>query len=539
MMLREAVFLFSGTTVRLNDIPPGGVGIRLLGSRHGKCVYRVTVQTRFQGSYDFAVNVNHSLTKEQVQEEMQWLILSGASQVRDPLVEDFGGYWDDQDLWTEEFVPGETLDRALRRLSRQKDVEERFPQLWPFFVWSALSAYVDFWNRTGRRWEISDPSMANVIVPTHDYQTGARIVSVSSRRPHAGLIAMMRSFRENLVRAAEREYPILEDIVDWDVIFSSVLEILGEEEGLRAILAALQSEGDAVPQDLKEALWRYVGAIEARGFLPMRLLFAAKRYRRWAALSAEPTPQARAQTLQELYDTYGLRRLAASYPETRVRFFRETVFRDAQKPLVEGLDVLIGRLRRGEMVGDDLTDAVADVRAKLELGPDEDYFLARLSFPYLRPEDAAGFVRTDLGGRRQTEIVVTLEDEEETPFQVRHALNPKEVGRLHRLFLAAKLDVFFRPEHQYLVALNERGQIIGGIYYEMEEGGKSAHMDKIVVAERFRKKGVADGLMRELFNRLRATGVKTVTTGFFRPEFFYAYGFAIEKRYAGLVKSLE
>jgi long-subunit acyl-CoA synthetase (AMP-forming) len=29
--LREAVFLFSGTTVRLNDIPPGGVWIRLLG----------------------------------------------------------------------------------------------------------------------------------------------------------------------------------------------------------------------------------------------------------------------------------------------------------------------------------------------------------------------------------------------------------------------------------------------------------------------------------------------------------------------------
>ena len=77
------------------------------------------------------------------------------------------------------------------------------------------------------------------------------------------------------------------------------------------------------------------------------------------------------------------------------------------------------------------------------------------------------------------------------------------------------------------------------LFYEDEEDGTSAHLEKIVVAERFRKKGVADGLMRELFNRLRATGVKTVTTGFFRPEFFYAYGFAIEKRYAGLVKNLE
>ena len=44
--------------------------------------------------------------------------------------------------------------------------------------------------------------------------------------------------------------------------------------------------------------------------------------------------------------------------------------------------------------------------------------------------------------------------------------------------------------------------------------------------------------MKELFNRVRAVGAVTVTTGFFRPEYFYAYGFKIEKRYAGLVKEL-
>jgi GNAT superfamily N-acetyltransferase len=104
--------------------------------------------------------------------------------------------------------------------------------------------------------------------------------------------------------------------------------------------------------------------------------------------------------------------------------------------------------------------------------------------------------------------------------------------------LAARLDVRFRPEHRYLVALNPRDQIIGGIYYDLEEAGEQAHLEKIVVAERYRRKGVSDGLMREFFNRLRAAGVRRVTTGFFRPEYFYALGFAIEKRYAGLVKEL-
>lgn len=538
--LREAVFLFSaGVNLRLGDIPPGGVSVRHLGTKHGKSVYRVTVQTRGQDSHDLAANVNHSLTKSEVQEEIHWLILCGESAGRDPLVEEFGGYWAEQDLWSEEFVAGETLARAARRLSRHPDEQERLRQMWPFFAWSALAAYVDFWNRTGRRREISDPTLTNVIVPTHDYHTGARIVSISARRPHAGLIPMIRSFQADFVEPAEAQYPALRGLVGWDVIFSSVLEVVGEEEGLHMFRELLWQDRGTLPADLRGPLDRYVTTVEGRGFLPMRLFFAAKRYRRWAELSPESTPQARARTLQDLYDTYGLQRLAQAYPEVRARFFRETAFLDAAPELATGLEEIIRRLRRRELVSDQLLDAISELRARVQLGPDEDYFLARLSFPHLRPEDAARFVRADLGGRRQSEIVVALEDQEGNPYRVRHALNPREVAQLHRLFLAAKLDVRFRPEHQYLVAIHERGQIIAGIFYEVEEEGRSAHLEKIVVAERYRKKGVADGLMNEFFNRMRAAGVKTVTTGFFRPEYFYAYGFRIEKRYAGLVKSLE
>jgi N-acetylglutamate synthase-like GNAT family acetyltransferase len=270
----------------------------------------------------------------------------------------------------------------------------------------------------------------------------------------------------------------------------------------------------------------------------MRLHFAVTRYLRWAALSADSTPQARARTLQEFWETYGLARVSRKYPETRARFFLETVLRDAPAPLAAGLEEIVLALRRRALDGDALVDAVTELRSRLEVAPDDDYFLARLSFPYLRPEDAATFVQAAPGGRSLSDIVVTLEDHDGAPFQVRHALSPKEVGRLHRLFVAAKLDIRFRPEHQYMVAVNDRGVLIGGITYEMEDEGQSAHLEKIVVAERLRKKGVADGLMKEFFNRVRAAGAKTVTTGFFRPEYFYGYGFKIEKRYAGLVKEL-
>jgi long-subunit acyl-CoA synthetase (AMP-forming)/GNAT superfamily N-acetyltransferase len=537
--LREAIFLFSGgAEPRLPDIPPGGIWIRPLGARPDKAVYRITLQTRFQGSYDLAVNVNRGRAKERVREEIHWLVLCGEPGAHDPLVEDFGGYWPEQDLWSEEFIPGESLDRTLRRVARQGD-DERFRALWPFFAWSALAAHVDFWNRTGRQREIADPGMANVIVPSHDYQSGARIVSVSAVRAHRGLVPMLRFFREEFIDPVESTYPVLKGAAGWDMLFAPVMEVVGEEEGTRLLREALHREGRELPADMRNGLARFLDGVEHRGFRPLRLYFAILRYRRWAALSTGPTPAARARTLQEFWETYALAKLARDYPETRAQFFLQTVFKDAPAPLVEGLEEIVVRLRRRELAGDALIDAIADLRARLDVSPDDDYFLARLSFPYLRPEDAAGFVVHDApGGRAQNEIVVTLEDHDGASFQVRHALSPKEVARLHRLFLAASLDVRFRPEHQYLVAVNDKGTLIGGIFYELEDEGRSAHLEKIVVAERYRKKGVADGLMKEFFNRVAASGAVAVTTGFFRPEYFYGYGFKIEKRYAGLVKEL-
>jgi len=537
-LLGGSIFLLYGKIVRLTDIPPGGVWIRLLGERHGKAVYRITVQTRAEESFELAANVNRELNREQVSAEVQWLILCSDMPGREPVVEDFGGYVPEEDIWAEEFIPGATLDRELRRLARRSDGGEQLTQAWPFAAWNAMSAFVDFWQRTRRTCEIAELSPTDIVVPTHDYHRGSRIVSLSVRCDHRGISPMLQSFKDRFVDSIEHQYPVLEGRVDWDVIFSSVLEVLGESEGLATLEGALEpSAGSSA--ELRSALQAFVSTVRNRGFLPMRLFFAAKRYRRWERLVEDATLQARGRTLLEFYETYGLDALARANPEFRLRYFRETVFRDSSPELTNGLDDLIGKLRSGEMREAELAEAVADLRRRLKVEPDDDYFLARIPFAYLRPEDAVDFVSSDMGGEYQSEIVVSLEDADGAAFRVRHALLPKEVERLHRLFLAAKLDVRFGPEHKYLVAINNKEQIIGGIYYTVEESGESAHLEKIVVAERYRRKGVADGLMRQFFNRLRAAGFNTVTTGFFRPEYFYSYGFKIERRYAGLVKSLE
>jgi long-subunit acyl-CoA synthetase (AMP-forming)/GNAT superfamily N-acetyltransferase len=538
-LLAEAAFILSDkATVALADIPPGGVWIRRIGEDQAKSVYRVAVKTRMLEPIDVVINLNRRLSESQIEEEIDWMIICAEPRGSGPLVELFGGSWESHGLWTEEFIPGETIDHALNRLSRRQQDDERYRSIWPHAAWSGLARYVDFWNRTGRRLVIADPTPGKLIVPMHDYQTGARLVSITSRQPFVSIVSMLQSFREQFVERVEREHLRLEGLVDWNVILSSVLEVIGEQEGCALLRQIQTSRDDHLTEDLRIAAENYVDAVERLGFLPRRLFFAVQRFRRWLKINPNATLSAQAATLGELHETYGLQSLESMYPETRARFFRETVFRHAGQHLGDALVDIIQRLRRRQIQPSDLSAVVTDLRTQLNLTPEENYFLTRLSYPYLRPEDEAELVASAPGGASQSDMVVTMIDADGDAFQIRHALSPREIGRLHRMFLSAKLPLEFRPEHRFLIAVNDRGILTGGLFYELQPEARTAHMDKIVVAERYQRKGLATALLEELCRRLKTAGCRSLTTGFFRPQFFYRHGFVIEGGYAGLVRSL-
>ena len=499
----------------------------------------MAVRTRSREQFDLAVNLNHDLTDEQVAEEIDWLVVCGGAGDGEPLVELFGGWWPEQQLWTEEFIAGSTLDRTLKRMSRQARERARLHAVWLSTAWSALAAYVEFWDRSGRQLEVADPKPSNVVASTHDYHASARLVSISARRPFTSVSSMLSSFCRQFIAPVEQLYPELAGLAGWVTPCAALLEVVGEAEGQRLLQQVLDDPATADDQLLQTQVTGFLESVRRRGFLPLRLFFAGKRFRKWMRLNADATTRAKARTLGEIYSTYGLQWLQECYPEARTRFFRDTVLCSSVPALTEGLDNIITRLRRQEMGADEVGAAVADLRAHLELEPDDDYFLARLSYPYLRPEDEAVYVAATAAGAQQSEMVVTVSDSRGDAFRVRHALSAKEIGRLHRLFLAAKLSVQFRKEHRFLVAVSERGHLMGGLFYENLAEARTAHMDKVVVAEAYRGRGIAGQLIEQLCNRCMTAGLTSVTTGFFRPQFFYRLGFAVEKRYAGLVRQLK
>jgi len=470
-------------------------------------------------------------------------VQTGSISGDEQLVEEFGGYWAEYNLWSEEYVQGETAGKFLKRIARQQkdEIVDRLHLLWPFFIWSAATGYLKFWMRTSRTMEIKDPSPDNIIVPVHDYQTGTRIISISARQEHQDMLSLIRNIFEKFVENSEEMHAVLKGIGKYKYIFSGVIEALGIEHGLRILKECLEiSRLNKNKQELKklsDELLEYISHIEEFGFLPKKLYFAIKRYHRWFILTSDPTIAARAETLSELYNTYQLHNLEIENPETRIRFFKATVFSGSSDDLLIRLEKIIRGQRVGNISQNNLSQYISAIQNELTLSEDEVFFLTRLTYPHLSPTDSADLITMEAGGVSDLDVVVRLQDYDGDEFRVRTPVNPKEITRLHQLFLNNNLTVYFTPEHRYLIAINERGHLVGGLFYSVMDE-KTAHIEKIVVTNSYRKKGVSDGLLNEFFKRMKSDHRSYVTTGFFRPEYFYRFGFKTERKYAGLVRKL-
>ncbi len=237
-IIREAIFLFSGgTLIRLNDILPSGVWISKFTESDDRSVFRVTVQTRFQGGFDISIHLNRNIPPEMLAEELKWKVIAGTEINGEKLAARFGGVWDDYNIWTEEFINEETVERFIRREYKKKDdaAIEKLRNLWKFFVWNAAAAYVKFWKLSEMRMELTDTTPDGIVVSSHDYQTGCIITSFSKRRESRSTLDFIMNFFESFVKNTEEKYPKIKKASVWNAIFSGIIEAEGLDGGVQLI----------------------------------------------------------------------------------------------------------------------------------------------------------------------------------------------------------------------------------------------------------------------------------------------------------------
>jgi long-chain acyl-CoA synthetase len=542
-IIREAIFLFSGSVlISLNSILPSGVWVSKYAETENRTVFRVTVQTRFQGGFDLAIHLNKNISPEVIAEEIKWKIIAGTEVNKEKLAAKFGGLWEEYKLWTEEFIGDESVERLIRREYKRNDEAtfEKLRNLWKFFVWNAAAAYVKFWKLSDMKMELTDITPDGIIVSPHDYQTGCIITSFYKSKKTKSTLDFIMNFYLSYVLQTEEKYPQIKKASVWNAIFSGIIEALDIDDGTNLINKfrhELNASNVEKKDDIVSRIDSFLRNIKNHGYLPKQLYFSVKRFHRWHNLNRNASLAAQAEMIYELYETYRLFDLEEQYPAARTRFFLETVFYNSPQRFKDVLRELVRKQRHRKISKEESLRLISALHFEFELDEKETYFITRLGYPHLKPSDSAALLNIKTEIASQPNLVVQLQDDDGNIFTIRNPINPKEISKLHQLYLEANLAVNFRPEHQYLVAVSERGFIIGGVfYYHSDE--ETVHMEKIVVSNRYRRKGISEGLMNELFNRIKSDNTKFVTTGFFRPEYFYRFGFKIERKYSGLVKEL-
>ena len=546
-LLREAVFLFhQRPLLHLQDLQRGGVWVGWLGERHGgKQVVRVLIKTRDMEVFNIVINYNSDLTPKALQTEIEWLIVMGASQPK--LVESFGGYWREHNLYTEEYISGETVYQALTRkrdeIAAGKN-RDRWQIRWLHYIWNGVMAYLDFWHHTDYQLMIADPTPKNLIIPEFDYATGTRLISISNRQPVENAAEVLLTIYEQYIIKTEQAFPGLRRMAEWEVFFTALIQVLGEEKGL-SVLKAFQKANDRAPyrdwaQRLgvtSEQIDNFLTEVEETGILPKQVVFAALRYERWLDLNPEATLQAKGTFLQELYHDYGLSALAKTYPETRLRFFLLTAFKDANPVVKERLTSLLVDWRRALVTEETLEQTLRELHEQVTLNEEEAFFITRLVYEHVEAADYAQLVATTAGERGRLDLVVLVEDSRGDRYRIRPPFTPKEVAHFHTLLAESNLHVTFHDHHEFLLVINLRGHVVGGVFWK-PLNATTAYLERVVITRHFRKRNLSALLLEELFNRLREHGFTHLTVGFFQAELFYHHGFQIDEKFGGLVKAL-
>ena len=136
------------------------------------------------------------------------------------LVEDFGSFWPDHQIFTEEYIPNETVFQNLTRKENEiatKKFHDRWQMRWLHFIWNSIAAYLEFWKRSGLTRMIKDSSTKNLIIPEFDYYTGTRLVSISNRSKTSQLSDILNSLYNKLIIETENQFPGLVRMAEWEL----------------------------------------------------------------------------------------------------------------------------------------------------------------------------------------------------------------------------------------------------------------------------------------------------------------------------------
>ena len=183
------------------------------------------------------------------------------------------------------------------------------------------------------------------------------------------------NFYEVYVKPTEDEYPFLVRSTIWNYIFSGLINAEGEKEGIKLLKTLSASSDSKFSKEFYERISKFIITVEEGGFIPKQLYFAIKRFHRWFNLNSDASLTAQAEMISELYDTYQLTLLQQNNPETRTKFFLETIFAESDESVKSLLRDIVDRHRENNLSKEVELKLLSNIKTEIELNEREDFFI--------------------------------------------------------------------------------------------------------------------------------------------------------------------
>ena len=543
--LQQSVRLTAdGAVLDIRDVPPDGIWVGRTAVRHQQRIYRVCVNTNDGKHYDLLlVAWDEDLLasdRRALLQTIYWILhLSGHVDGR-PILPRFGCYRPDMGVLSLAYVNDLTVWERIREYGsdRQSAPGEERQTNWRRLFVTAMATFFRGWDVSGG---ILVPGMItpmNVAVPEPDFRDGAQILSLAGWQPYVDTLSLVRPMLRNFFKQTTLSYPWTRGALKLTWICDACVEALGLERALE-FLDRLRTDLADQPLGgyrgrLASELPAHLAKLRTEYYVSCGLHGAVDRYRRWENTHTNATPAAREQAIVEMIDLYGL----DHQPDlARYQLFARTWFRRAEEPVRQAfarlLDVMFRQPRRSPLDTVELSELHG-----LLADPDDRHVFHRMAFPHTRMVQETELIPVGGGAARHVVLRTTITDKTGAQYAVREPLEAAELGQLYRLFFESGYYRTISESDRFLVALDGQERIVGGVSWT-EVNPTIVHLNGIVVGGPLLGRGISSALIEDLSTRLANLGYHAVKTLFVLRPFFERHGFVPDRRWGGLVRSLD
>jgi long-chain acyl-CoA synthetase len=532
-----------GEILDIRDVPRDGIWISRTAVRHHQRLYRISINTTTGKHFDLLISLwdLHEIESagQNLRNTIYWMIAISGYPHGSPVLPRFGCFRPELGALSLAYVVDLNVWERIREYANDFSSNEGVSkQKWQRLFTGAFTTIFRGWLQSSKAITPGMITPKNIAVSEPDFRDLSRILSLTGWSNYSQPLDLIKPMIHNFYKQTSMSFPSVRHKLDLVWIADAAIEALGRNHGVE-FLSELKNDLsdellDGYKGILSKELSEYLPQLKNRYHFCSALRNAINRFDSWEIANPGATARATNQVIDEMFGLYGL----DSMPhQSRFHLYRNTWFKNADQKIQEAFDSLLEAM----FVNPEKTVSgmveLSDLQTLLSNEDDLSIF-TQMVFPHSLLSQTHKL--KTVGDKESKHVIVTSEirDRQGETYIVREPLEPAEIGLLYRHFFKSGYYKTISTQDQFLVMADHDGQITGGISWHAVDD-KTVHLNGIVVSTPLLGRGLSSVLIEDFCVRLANMDFTLVKTVFVLRPFFEKHGFRLDRKWGGLVRSLE